>query len=245
MSTHERFDINRFIKLTVNDLRFQAKTILIFSVAMLVFFLIMPFDFTNGSGVYLALLYIGGFIITSSAFKDLHDHQRAHLYLMLPCSSFERFFSRWFLTSIGYAIGLLGLYYLFLLLRFLILLSSVNLGISHQHIQLMNIVEPGLWISIGKYIIFQSVVLLGAISFKKHSLIKTALILGCFFLVLNFFSMIMFFMFFSHFLIDPHASIHFMTPHTTTKHGYFIYWLFAAPVFWYTTYLKLTEFELR
>src|SRR5579872_6599748 len=187
MKAHDRFNINRLFILILNDLRSHSKTILIFAVALLVFFLITPFEVTNSPDVYLAILYIGGFIISSFAFKDCHHPQKAYLYLMLPCSNFERFLSKWLLTSIGYAIILLAVYYLCLLLHFVMLLSWVNFGVFHYHIYLMDIFQISLWISIAKYIILQSVILLGAMTFKKYALIKTALVLGCYFLLLNIF----------------------------------------------------------
>jgi len=239
MKTHDMFDISRLFKLIINDIRLQSKSILIFSLALLVFFLIMPFELTNSTDVYLMILYISGFIISSSAFRDLHNTQKAQFSLMLPCSNLERFLSRWFLTSIGYATALLVIYYIFILLQSVILLSMVNLDIYHQHIKLMNIFQISLWISIGKYIIFQSVILLGAIVFKKLSLIKTALILGCFFLVLNLFLAVIYYLFLSHDWIAVRTS------YLTIKGGYFTLWLFAAPVFLYATYLRLIEFELR
>lgn len=245
MNTYDTFNINRLFKLIINDVSLQTKTIRIFAIAMLVFFLIMPFSLINNPDVYLVILYIGGFLITSSAFKDLHDPLRAHHSLMLPCSNVERFLSRWFLTSIGYAVALLVMYYIFILVHFFILLSFANFDVAYQHIKPMNIFRLDIWASIGKYIIFQSVVLLGAMMFKKYSLIKTALILGCFFLVLNIFSLLIYIMFFPHFFTDLHANIRIMTPPITINGGYFSYWLFAAPVFWYATYLKLTEYELK
>ncbi len=245
MSTHDNFDMTRLMKLAINDIRMQSKAIFIFSLALLIFILILPFDLTNNTNVYLIILYISGFLISGSAFKDLHDPYKAHHSLMLPCSNLERFLNRWLLTSVGYAIALLGLYYIFILVHFLILLSLMNAGMFHEHVKLMNIIDPNLWISIGRYIIFQSAILLGAITFKKHSLIKTALVLVSFFLVLIFSSMIILLIFFVQSLMEGHPNMLVMAHWITINGGYIIYWLFAAPVFWYCTYLKVTEFELK
>ncbi len=115
--------------------------------------------------------------VTSRIFNGLHDPQRAHIFLMTPCSNFERFLSKWFLSSIGYAIGTLALFYLFSLIY-----ASLSLFITKRP---FDIAHSALWIGIWKYIILQSIVLLGAMTFKQYALIKTALAFATIFLLIS------------------------------------------------------------
>ena len=205
------FSINRLYHLVLNDLKQHATMIFITAVSLLIFFSVLP---------YLFVLYVGGFMLTSVAFNDLHDRQRAHLVLMLPCSNLDRFISKWFLTSIGYAMGTLALYYLFLFLT-------------------KNISEfsPGLWGSIGNYVILQSIVLLGAITFKKNALIKTALFVSIVFIFLTGLIMLNVWLFYPNYF-DPIMD-------SISIKKYMEFWILIAPFCLYVTYLKLTEYELN
>lgn len=226
-------NLNRLGHLILNDLRLNKKMILIVALTLIVFFALMPFHVTGTASVYFAILYIGGFIITSSAFNDLHQYPKAYLSLMLPCSNLERFLSKWLLTSIGYALGVLIIYYLFSLIS-----VAVNILLIHRTIYPLDILQPTLWIGIGKYIILQSIVLLGAITFKRYALIKTALAIGCFFLALGFLSTIIAWIFFPNYFPAWTLLSNAITG------SYFFFWIILAPFCWYITYLRITEYEL-
>lgn len=205
------FSAYRLSHLLINDLKQHAVMIFISAVVLLIFFSVLPYVF---------VLYIGGFILTSTAFNDLHDRQRAHLFIMLPCSNLERFISKWFLTSLGYAIGTLIVYYCSLLLK-------------------KNTQEFSLYIlrDVGNYIILQSIVLLGAITFKKHALIKTALFVSIVFMLLSGLTMLNVWLFYPHYFNPMMDSI--------SIRKYMDFWVLIAPFCWYVAYLKLTEYELN
>lgn len=234
MSTHGTFNLKRLQHLMINDLKLQAKLILIVGAALVVFLSLIPFPVTGNSMVYFQILYIGGFIITSFAFTELHDFRRAHLLLTLPCTNLERFLNKWFLTSVGYAIALLIIYYLFSLLS-----ATVNLVIYQQQVGVLDILQPALWEGIGKYIILQSIVLLGSILFKKYALIKTALAMGCLFFLV---SMLLLWFAWS---FCPNCARGVFMIQTTLTGGYFVFWIIAAPICWFLTYLRLIKYELR
>ena len=226
-------NIHRLLQLMLNDIRLHAKTILITAATIVVLFALLPFHVTGNSSAYLLILYVGGFIVTGFAFNELHDRSRAHFYLMLPCSNSERFLSKWLLTSLGYAFGVLIIYYLFSLLS-----VAVNMFLFNRHVNLFDISQPNLWIEIGKYIILQSIILLGAITFKRFVLIKTALVLGCFLLVLSLLIGSVAWIF------CPQCSQGWFLFSTLMKGEYFIFWIILAPFCWIVTYLRLTESEL-
>jgi hypothetical protein len=225
---------DRFCRLTLNELIAHKKSIFIVTLLFLVIQLLTPFYLKLDFEGYFPLLYIGGFIVSSLAFNELHNPQLAHQYLMLPCSNLEKFLSKWVLSSIGYALALLIVYYLFLMLD--IALHSL---IFKQSIPPSHITQATLWISILKYIILQSVIFLGAISFKKHTLLKTALLLACLVLALFIFSAFVSWIFLLDHSYGPIIISNIM-------HGlYFLFWVALAPVCLYVAYLKLTEYELR
>lgn len=234
MNTNDKFNLRRLFWLIKNDLRLQTKTMLIVAGTLVVFFALLPLQVASSVTAYFLVLYVGGFIVTSVAFNELHNRNRAYLSLLLPCSNLERFLNKWLLTSIGYALGVLITFYFFSLLSFI-----VNLLVFHQHIAILNILQPELWIGIAKYIILQSIILLGAIVFRKYALIKTALVLGCFLIVLSAISIIFVWMFCANCFQAGYfvpAILH---------GGYFIFWVILAPFCWYITYLRLTEYELK
>lgn len=234
MTTCDVFTLNRLWHLMQNDIKLQTKTILVAAVTLIIFFALIPFHVTGTSEAYFLILYIGGFIITSHAFNDLHDRQKAHSFLILPCSNLERFLNKWLLTSISYAMALLVIYYLFSWLS-----VSINLLIFNNQIYPLDIFQTDLWLGIGKYIILQSIVLLGAIIFKKHTLLKTALVIGCFFLIFSLFSAIIAWSF------CPNCMQGLFMLRTTLQGAHFVFWLILAPICWYLTYLRLTKYELK
>ncbi len=231
---NDTLDFKRLYRLMINDISLQSKNILIVAITLIVLLALLPFHITNNLATYYLILYVGGFIISSFAFGDYHDPGKAFLSLTLPCSNLERFLSRWILTSVIYAIGLLVLYYLFSLISYMI-----NTWVYHQPFQLINILQPELWIEIGTYIVLQSVILLGAITFRKYVLIKTMLVIGCFSLALSIFTGL------TTWVFCPNCLQEGIYVHLTTQGHDFLFWLIAAPFFWIVTYLRLNEIELR
>jgi hypothetical protein len=229
----EIFNLKRLYNLILIELKSNAKSILIVSATIIVFLALLPFVKASNEDTYFTILYLGGFIVTSRIFNDLHDPVRAPLFLMLPCSNLERFLSKWFLSSIGYALGTLLVFYLFSLSS-----ALLNLFIYKHPLAIMH---GSLWIGIWKYSILQSLVLLGAITFKKYSLLKTTLVLACIFLAFTVFSFfVTLFIFLPSHLPQGAAMVE-----TSLTGGNFIFWIIMAPICWYITYLRLSEYELR
>ncbi|QLH42093.1 MAG: hypothetical protein HWD59_04760 [Coxiellaceae bacterium] len=216
------------------EVQLQAKSIKVFFGALAILLLLFPQQVSGSFSMYFWILYIGGFMISSNAFSDLHTTDKAYFYLTLPCSNLERLLSKWLYTSIGYALSILIFYYLFVTL-----LSPINLLIFRREIVPLNIFDANLWINIGKYVILQSIVLLGAITFKRQILIKTALAFGSLLLILSIFTFIV------TLLFCPHCNQEGFIFFSLLQDGHFIFWLVVAPICWYMTYLRLTEYELK
>ena len=62
---------------------------------------------------FLWFLFLGGLWVTSLSSKNLHEGEMSASYLMLPCSTLEKFLSKLFITSMGYAVAVLVFYTFF------------------------------------------------------------------------------------------------------------------------------------
>lgn len=130
--------------------------------------------------LYFMLLYIGGFIVTSRAFKELHNTQKSYTYVTLPGSLLEKFAERLISSSIGYALGALLVYSMSAAIS-----ESINqllFGYSHA---LFNPLSRTFLIGVAAFVVIQSVFLAGSVFFKKNSFIKTILMLTILAIVLS------------------------------------------------------------
>lgn len=122
--------------------------------------------------LFVNLLFLGGFIVTSLAFREARQNGGGIFYLTLPASSLEKFASKLLATSVGYALGSLV---------FFTAAAAVSEGVNHLIFgfgnTFFNPFGPGVFEAIGYYLIFQSVFLLGSVWWKKLALVKTVLML--------------------------------------------------------------------
>jgi hypothetical protein len=121
-------------------------------------------------GFFQNLLFVGGFIVTSLAFREMWHNGGGVFYLTIPGSIFEKLTTKLLMTSIGYAAGCLVYF-------------TAVAAIGHGITQLIFGVAPGLFnpLTTGVfrliliYLVVQSVFLLGSVWFRKVALIKTML----------------------------------------------------------------------
>jgi hypothetical protein len=121
-------------------------------------------------GFYQNLLFVGGLVVTSLAFREIRQNGGGIFYLTIPGSIFEKFATKLLLTSVGYAVGSAVFF-------------TAVAAISHGITLLIFGVGPGLFnpLSVGIlrlmliYIAVQSVVLLGSVWFRRIAIVKTAL----------------------------------------------------------------------
>ncbi len=130
--------------------------------------------------VFRQLLYIGGLIVTSRAFREVHDKARNHDWFMLPASTAEKFVARLLLTSVGYASAVLVGYFLATVLAAGI--AGVLTGSSPG---IFNPLDREALRAVHNYWIMQSIFLFGAAYFRKLHFIKTILSLVVFFIALS------------------------------------------------------------
>src|SRR6056297_1494334 len=108
----EKLSYKRVALLIQRDIFSGYKTILVIIgaiAALLVTFDILNFTlFRAGEEVghhpdtFSTILFIGGFLATSSIFKEVHRRESAQSYLMLPASPLEKVISRILISNIGW-----------------------------------------------------------------------------------------------------------------------------------------------
>ncbi|MGA2640363.1 MAG: hypothetical protein ABSG21_05585 [Spirochaetia bacterium] len=121
-------------------------------------------------GFFQTLLFLGGFIITSLAFREVWQTGSGIAYLMLPGSLFEKFVVKLLMTSVGFAAGAL----IFMSATALASdgLDRLLFGVGRGF---FNPVAPAVLQAVVRYLVLQSFFLLGSIWFRKLAFVKTAL----------------------------------------------------------------------
>lgn len=121
---------------------------------------------------FILFLIIAGTIFTSNVFINLGDKRKAIATLTLPCTSFEKFLVGWMYSYLIFQVLFIGVFYS-------VLIPVLHMGswpassihminvFSGDNVDIVHIVFIG-------YAFLHSVVLLGAIFFKKMHFIKTA-----------------------------------------------------------------------
>lgn len=121
-------------------------------------------------GFFVQLLFFGGFIVTSLAFREARQNGSAAFYLTLPASLFEKLASKLLVTSVGFALGSLVFYTATAAVSEGI--NTLIFGTSHGF---FNPFDPTVLKAVALYLLAQSVYLLGSIWFKKFAFVKTVL----------------------------------------------------------------------
>jgi hypothetical protein len=121
-------------------------------------------------GYFRNMLFLGGFILTSMAFREVRQGGGGIFYLTLPGSLFEKLLAKLLLTSLGYALGCA----IFFTAATAVsqLLNMVLFGSGNG---VFNPFDPVVLRMGALYLVTQSVFLLGSIWFRKLAFLKTVL----------------------------------------------------------------------
>ena len=238
--------------ITTTLITFGAVTAVIYLISALTAYNRTPSDqlyftlFTN-------LLFIGGLIVTSMVFREMHRKETAQNYLLLPASNFEKFFSRLLISTVGFAaVTLVGL----TLISYLS--EGINTLIFKRHNQIFNPFTKTVWMLMAHYFVAQSVYFLGAAYFRKHNFIKTINVIFLILILVSilgvlFFRIIYFDIFDTFFGIKDTSlmiqwdkiSLAPKTIDTLINIAKALYWLIPAPLFWTITYFRIKEAEVK
>jgi hypothetical protein len=121
-------------------------------------------------GFFRNMLFLGGFILTSMAFRELRQNAGGIFYLTLPGSLFEKLLSKLLLTSVGYALGCA----LFFTATSAVsqLLTTLLFGSGNG---IFDPLDPLVLKMMALYLVTQSIFLLGSVWFRKLAFLKTIL----------------------------------------------------------------------
>lgn len=116
-------------------------------------------------------LFLGGLLFTSRSFNELANKEKGVDYLMIPASQFEKYFTLFLVTTVGYFL----FYHLSCYLSFKII-ENVQASVTGQQIernyQFLSNPDEKQYVYYG-YFVLQSIFLLGATCFHKYSFLKT------------------------------------------------------------------------
>lgn len=231
------FGISHIYRLIRIDLSVEKKTIFSTVAAVLVLVLLLELlspGLAASENCYLFFLYIVGLMWMNRVFSDMHNPLLSCRYLSLPCSNLDRLIAKLLLSTIG------------LLLLFMGIFSFASWGsyllakiVWHNDIPVFSLFSQSLWVANLKFIIFQSVFLLGAAYFRKNSVTKTMLVIGCFIVLA-----ILLLFFISYFwcanCVDQDLLS--LVVHSTSILP-LIYWVVLAPLCWVATYFVIAKKE--
>ena len=264
MKIDEVFKLKRFYLLIKRDMFIQYKTYLlglgaIFCILFIInISSIASYTYWNFNLVFYPItLFFGGFIFTSLSFNELYREQSRVFYVTLPASSLEKLLSKLIITSIGYIIGSLILYFLFSVAVFF--LNTLIFGFGHQ---IFNPFHPIILHCIRIYFVTQSVFLLGALYFKRNAFLKT--ILSLFGLAIAYAAFILAILFILYVVttINRHIyfSLEFFTQLGSKGFNYpsiindmgkillyirqILFWFVLAPLLWIVSFFRLKEIEV-
>lgn len=136
-------------------------------------------------GFFQGLLFLGGFIATSLAFREVWQNGSGIAYLTLPGSVFEKFVVKLLATSVGYAVGVVV--FITATAAASEALDRLVFGVGHGF---FDPFAPAVLQAIVRYLVVQSFFLLGSIWFRKLAFVRTVLWLVLFAAAFGILSMI-------------------------------------------------------
>ncbi|MCP5515144.1 MAG: hypothetical protein H7A26_06740 [Spirochaetales bacterium] len=247
----------RIYLLFKRDLRENMKSLIIASsaVSVFIFFLINESAFEH-TALYPLFLYTGGFIYTSACFREIHQRDRNSVYLLLPASVIEKFIQRLVTTTIVWIVFSLVLYSISSFAAVFSVNYAFNAGLPH-----FNPFSSEIFRTFPVYIINSSLFFLGSVYFRKMHFFKTLLSLSAFFLLTLIIVSV-----FARFIFSRDISILFSSVFEKNfglldysviylefekifsvfiKTLRLLYFTAVAPLFWFVSYLRLKEVQVR
>lgn len=179
LHSQDFFSLKRMALLFRRDLAANYRTILIAAsvVAALVLVSSLLAGWQHGAGkphqiFYFQVLFIGGYLVSSRTFREIHDTQKSYAYVLLPASTLEKFSQRLLSTSLVYTLGTLTAY--LAVAGLCELLNKLLFGFS---LPLFNPFNRVTLLILAGYLVSQSVFVLGSVYFRKTAFLKTLLTL--------------------------------------------------------------------
>lgn len=200
------FNIRRFGLLLKKDFqenwkRYSLQCLTMFGIMLTVFLIIAMPEYDNNYSNYvnevntnllvasIFLFFILGLLFASSMMEPMKNKTKRISYLLNPCSSFEKFFSRWLIITIGFII----MFFAVLWLSDLIRVAICSLRFPALNVKLLDLSKlvytgPEEWyygsefllgnchllmLGLSIYFFTQSLLVLGSTLWEKATFIKT------------------------------------------------------------------------
>lgn len=257
MENIQTFSLKRVYLLIQKTVYENAKFVLIglstiFGIFSVILFLNALGDadaWQNMQGFYVAGFVLSGLFISGMAFTSLRSKEKTMTYLSLPASTLEKFISELLITTVGFAIIYTLIFYAFNFVVFIIG-APFNLDANIINLFDLHVLEGFMY-----YVIFQSILLAGAATFRKVPLFFTSFTLFIAGVIIMIVVVIIAFSMKDYFDGLDHVNISLSDTHYDVegemKNSFFLFKLpkfmfyyLTAPIFWVVTYLKLKEKEV-
>ena len=194
-----------------------------------------PTKLYNLKGMYTGILFLGGLVLTSQMFQELHAPSRSWAYLTLPVSTLEKLIGAWLLSSPLFILAYTAITFA------IYLFSTLIAGFS---ISPFSYFSYEYWDTITSYMVVQTIFLWGAAYFRKLNFLKTLLVLVVLPIILGIYGALL------GWLLFEDTNIH-IGPDTTeingiVNHGVvpifrFMWYALFGPYMLLTTYFTLKE----
>ncbi|MFW5687338.1 MAG: hypothetical protein ACOCXV_00265 [Bacteroidota bacterium] len=203
MEKINQFSIQRFGLLMKRYVMFNMKTwfigmgalagVLIVISALQVIFSSGTFNISPLVTLGQIVIFVGGFLITSMSYNEIHTPARSQFFLTLPATTGEKLFSHWIITSVIFVV----VANILLMVTLLIASAIANLSLSIP-IDVFNPFEKQNLTLMSIYLVVQSVFFLGALYFRKNNFLKTILSLFVIQLIINIFTFLVAYLIIGH-----------------------------------------------
>lgn len=127
-----------------------------------------PQAVNNLMPLYLVVLFLGGYIFTSSIFNEMHNPQKGYAFLTLPASTAEKLVGAWLIVAPVYLITALA---------GVIILAFASSLVAGQPISLPNLSNWNFIRTVGSFFVVQTFFFVGATAFRGNNFLKTLLAL--------------------------------------------------------------------
>lgn len=117
---------------------------------------------------------LGGLVLTSMIFNEIHTPTKAFQFLTLPSTTFEKLTAAWFTGTMIYTLATMAS--IFVLSVIIETIKGINTGVWSSFF----VFNPFTWEILDTILLFlfyQSIYLLGAVYFQKNNFLKTLLVI--------------------------------------------------------------------
>lgn len=117
---------------------------------------------------------LGGLVLTSMIFNEIHTPTKAFHFLTLPATSWEKLTAAWFTGTVIYTITTMAS--IFVLSVVIETVKGINTGVWSSFF-VFNPFTSEIFGTVLLYFFYQSIFLLGAVYFQKNNFLKTLLVI--------------------------------------------------------------------